>query len=80
VTGAGRRCSTPCASELVTTAVSLFEEHTLAYGLASCYERSAAALGVRQVRVELLDDGGRLLNWRTYLVPVTSGEMPKRVA
>jgi hypothetical protein len=50
----------------------LLEEHTLAYGLMSGYERNAAALGVpagRQVRVELLDDGGRLLDWRTYVVP-----------
>jgi hypothetical protein len=54
----------------------LLEEDTFAYGLAYGYERSAAQLGVpagRQVRVELLDDGGHLLDRRTYLVPVTTG-------
>lgn len=57
----------------------LLEEHTLAYGLVSGYERCAAELGVsagRQVRMELLDDAGRLLDWRTYLVSVTGGQFP----
>jgi hypothetical protein len=49
----------------------LLEEHTLAYGLApgSDYQRSAATVGVpagQWVRVELLDDAGRLQDWRTY--------------
>jgi hypothetical protein len=49
----------------------LLEETTLAYGLMSGYERGTAALGLpagRQVRVELLDDTGHLLDWRTYVV------------
>jgi hypothetical protein len=57
----------------------LREEHTLAYGLACGYERSATELGVpagRQVRMELLDDTGYLLDWRTYQVSVTSGQFP----
>lgn len=61
----------------------LREETTLVYGLASGYERGPAALGLpagRQVRVELLDEAGRLLDWRTYVVPVTSGEVSERVA
>lgn len=51
----------------------LLEEQTIAYGLASGYQRSAAELGVlagSQVRVELLDHNGRLLDWRTYLPPI----------
>ena len=61
----------------------LFEEHTLAYGLASGYERSAGQLGVpagTRMRVELLDDAGHLLDWRTYLVPVAGAETPARAA
>lgn len=61
----------------------LLEEHTLAYGLASGYERSARQLGVpagTQVRVELLDAAGHLLDWRTYLVPVTDAETQARAA
>lgn len=57
----------------------LLEEHTLAYGLACGYERGAAELGVpagRRVRMELLDDAGRLLDWRTYQVSVTGGHFP----
>ena len=57
----------------------LLEEHTLAYGLACGYERGATELGVpagRQVRMELLDDAGRLLDWRTYRVSVTGGQFP----
>lgn len=57
----------------------LLEEQTIAYGLVSGYERSAAELGVpagRLVRMELLDHNGQLLAWRTYLVPVTGGQFP----
>jgi hypothetical protein len=57
----------------------LLEEYTLAYGLACGYERGAAELGVpagRQVRMELLDDAGRLLDWRTYQAAVTGGQFP----
>ena len=57
----------------------LLEEHTLAYGLACGYERGATELGVpagRQVRMELLDDTGYLLDWRTYRVAVTGGQFP----
>jgi hypothetical protein len=55
------------------------EERTLAYGLACGYERGAAELGVlagRRVRMELLDDSGRLLDWRTYVVSMTGGPFP----
>jgi hypothetical protein len=63
----------------------LLEEPTLAYGLAcgSGYERGTAALGVpagQWVRVDLLDDAGRLLDWRTYRVPMTTEEVPTLVA
>jgi hypothetical protein len=57
----------------------LLEERTLAYGLACGYERGAAELGIptgRWVRMELLDDAGRLLDWRTYQVSVTGGQFP----
>ncbi|HEV8555565.1 MAG TPA: hypothetical protein VGR06_04105 [Actinophytocola sp.] len=57
----------------------LREEPTLAYGLACGYERGAAELGVgvgRQVRMELLDDTGRLLDWRTYPATETGGRFP----
>jgi len=57
----------------------LLEEHTLAYGLACGYERSATELGVpagRRVRMELLDNAGHLLDWRTYRVAVTGGPFP----
>jgi hypothetical protein len=57
----------------------LLEEHTLAYGLACGYERGATELGVpagRQMRMELLDDAGQLLDWRTYQVAVTGGQFP----
>lgn len=50
----------------------LREETTLLYGLMAGYERGPAALGVpagQLVQVDLLDDGGRLLDWRTYVVP-----------
>lgn len=50
----------------------LLEEQTIAYGLVSGYERCAAELGVlagSQVRVELLDNDGHRLEWRTYLAP-----------
>ena len=48
----------------------LREEHTLAFRLTPGCERGAAELGVSagtRVRVELLDDGGHLLDSRTYL-------------
>ena len=57
----------------------LLEEHTLVYGLACGYERGATDLGVpagRQVRMELLDDTGYLLDWRIYQVAVTGGHFP----
>jgi hypothetical protein len=57
----------------------LLEEPTLAYGLAGGYERGAAELGVavgRQVRMELLDDSGRLLDWRTYIASQTGRRFP----
>ncbi|HEV8562754.1 MAG TPA: hypothetical protein VGR06_41090 [Actinophytocola sp.] len=41
--------------------------------------RGAAELGVgvgRQVRMELLDDTGRLLDWRTYPATETGGQFP----
>ena len=52
----------------------LLEEHTLAFRLTPASERGAAELGVStdsRVRVELLDDGGHLLDSRSYLVPPT---------
>jgi hypothetical protein len=61
----------------------LLEEPTLAYGLACGYERGAAELGVavgRRVRMELLDDAGRLLDWRTYVAAVTGGQFPTLAA
>lgn len=57
----------------------LLEEHTLVYGLVCGYERGATELGVpagRQVRMELLDAAGHLLDWRTYQVAVTGGQFP----
>lgn len=57
----------------------LLEEPTLAYGLACGYERGATELGVavgRRVRMELLDDTGRLLDWRTYVASATGGQFP----
>lgn len=48
----------------------LRQEHTLAFRLTPGCERDAAELGVSagaRVRVELLDDGGHLLDSRTYL-------------
>jgi hypothetical protein len=47
----------------------LLEEYTLAFSLTPTCERSAAELGVSsgtRVRVELLDDGGHLLDCRIY--------------
>jgi hypothetical protein len=47
----------------------LREEHTLAFRLTPGCERGAAELGVTsgtRIRVELLDDGGHLLDSRTY--------------
>jgi hypothetical protein len=47
----------------------LLEEYTLAFRLTPGCERGAAELGVssgRRVRVELLDDGGHLLDFRIY--------------
>ena len=57
----------------------LFEEPTLAYGLACGYERGATELGVavgRRVLMELLDDAGRLLDRRTYVASATGGRFP----
>jgi hypothetical protein len=57
----------------------LLQEDTLAYGLVSGYERCAAELGViagRRVRMELLDDADRLLDWRTYSVSESGGQFP----
>lgn len=57
----------------------LLEEPTLAYGLACGYERGAAELGVLAgdwVRMELLDDTGRLLDWRAYIAAATGGRFP----
>ena len=48
----------------------LREEHTIAFRLTPLCERLPAALGVpagKQVRVELLDDGGHLLDSLTYV-------------
>jgi hypothetical protein len=61
----------------------LLEEPSLAYGLACGYERGAAELGVavgRRVRMELLDDAGRLLDWRTYVASSTGGQFPNPLA
>jgi hypothetical protein len=52
----------------------LLQEHTLAFRLTPGCERGAEPLGVTagtRVRVELLDDAGHLLDWRTYYVPPT---------
>jgi hypothetical protein len=49
----------------------LLEEHTVVFRLTPQYERGAAELGVpagQQVRLELLDDGGHLLDSLTYVV------------
>jgi hypothetical protein len=59
----------------------LLEEPTLAYGLACGHERGAAELGIavgRRVRMELLDDADRLLDWRTYVAAATGGQFPRR--
>ena len=55
----------------------LLEEHTVAYGLHTGYERSAAELDVvvgTRVRIELLDAGDHLLDRRTYAAPAPGGE------
>jgi hypothetical protein len=60
----------------------LLEESTIAYGLASRYERCAAQLGVpvhSQVRVELLDHNGELIDSRTFGVAETCGRIPSTV-
>jgi hypothetical protein len=54
----------------------LLEEHTLAFRLTPACERGAGMLGIpagRRVRVELVDDGGHLLDSRTYLVASREG-------
>jgi hypothetical protein len=54
----------------------LLEEHTVVFRLTPQRERGAAELGVsagRKVRLELLDDGGHLLDSLTYVVPPTGG-------
>jgi hypothetical protein len=53
----------------------LHEEHVLAYGLHAGHERGATELAVpagTRVRMELLDDGDHLLDWRTYTVSAES--------
>lgn len=55
----------------------LLSEDTLAFGLPGGYERSSTKLGIpagRQVRVELRDAGGHLLDRRTYLARVEPGD------
>ena len=50
----------------------LLKEHTVVFRLVPQSERDAVELGVaagRQVRLELLDDGGHLLDSLTYVVP-----------
>jgi hypothetical protein len=54
----------------------LLKEDTLAFRLTPGCERGTGELGVsagRRVRVELLDDGGHLLDSRIYLVPPAEG-------
>jgi len=54
----------------------LLEEPTIVFRLTPGCERRPAELGVsagRQVRVELCDDGGHLLDSLTYVVPATDG-------
>jgi hypothetical protein len=54
----------------------LLKEHTVVFRLAPQCERDAVDLGVsagRQVRLELLDDGGHLLDSLTYVVPQRGG-------
>lgn len=54
----------------------LVEEHTAVFRLTPQYERGASELGVpagRQVRLELHDDGGHLLDSLTYVAPPTDG-------
>jgi hypothetical protein len=61
----------------------LLEEHTLAYGLHAGYERCAAELDVlvgTQVRIELVDDGDHLLDWRTYIVSAPGQSQPARLS
>jgi len=61
----------------------LLEEQTLAYGLPAGYERSAAQLSTpegSQVRVELRDENGHVLDWRTYVVSTAGEEIPPRLA
>lgn len=63
-----------CDNEVV-----LLEEHTLAYGLVCGYEHGAVDLGVppgSQVRMELLDDNGYLLDSRTYLAAAAGAYFP----
>lgn len=54
----------------------LLEERTVVFRLTPQSERCQAELGVpagRQVRVELRDDGGHLLDSLSYVVPPTDG-------
>jgi hypothetical protein len=54
----------------------LLEEKTVVFRLTPQCERGTAELGVpagRQVRLELLDDGGHLLDSLTYVVSPTDG-------
>jgi hypothetical protein len=54
----------------------LLGEHTIAFRLTPRCERGATALGVpagERVLVELLDDGGHLLDSFAYVVPPSDG-------
>ena len=54
----------------------LLDEHTVVFRLTPQYERGAADLGIpagERVRVELLDDGGHLLDSLTYVVSPIDG-------
>lgn len=54
----------------------LLDEHTVVFRLPPQYQRGATDLGIpagERVRVELLDDGGHLLDSLTYVVPPIDG-------
>lgn len=56
----------------------LLEERTVVFRLTPRCERRAEDLGVsagNQVRVELRDDGGHLLDSLTYVVPPADGQV-----
>lgn len=57
----------------------LLEEYTVAFRLTPECERTAGELNVSAgtlVQVELLDDGGHILDSRTYLVPPAQHDTP----